>query len=112
MISFKRTSHADDNITEIIDHRQHFPLGNSPIISLIERHVKLPPTNDPRFFDVLIYYSQLSQAIAVKVETETYRIGRFHEWNTMGTLYWQLNDVWAAPSWSSIEYNGNFKVIS
>lgn len=29
----------------------------------------------------------------------------------MGALYWQLNDVWAAPSWSSIEYNGNFKIL-
>lgn len=29
----------------------------------------------------------------------------------MGALYWQLNDVWTAPSWSSIEYNGNFKVL-
>lgn len=39
------------------------------------------------------------------------RIGRFFEWKTMGALYWQLNDVWIAPSWSSIEYNGNFKVL-
>lgn len=29
----------------------------------------------------------------------------------MGALYWQLNDVWTAPSWSSIEYNGNFKLL-
>lgn len=29
----------------------------------------------------------------------------------MGALYWQLNDVWTAPSWSSIEHNGNFKVL-
>lgn len=29
----------------------------------------------------------------------------------MGALYWQLNDVWTAPSWSSIEYNGNFKIL-
>lgn len=31
--------------------------------------------------------------------------------NTMGALYWQLNDIWVAPSWSSIEYNGNFKIL-
>lgn len=29
----------------------------------------------------------------------------------MGALYWQLNDVWTAPSWSSIEHNGNFKLL-
>lgn len=29
----------------------------------------------------------------------------------MGALYWQLNDVWTAPSWSGIEYNGNFKLL-
>lgn len=39
------------------------------------------------------------------------RIGRYFEWNTMGALYWQLNDVWTAPSWSSIENNGNFKLL-
>ncbi|CAG2174524.1 unnamed protein product [Oppiella nova] len=29
----------------------------------------------------------------------------------MGALYWQLNDIWPAPSWASIEHNGKWKVL-
>jgi beta-mannosidase len=29
----------------------------------------------------------------------------------MGTLYWQLNDCWPAPTWSSIDYYGNWKAL-
>jgi len=30
---------------------------------------------------------------------------------TMGALYWQLNDVWQAPTWSSIGNKTNFKIV-
>lgn len=29
----------------------------------------------------------------------------------MGALYWQLNDIWQGPTWSSIEYGGRWKLL-
>jgi beta-mannosidase len=52
----------------------------------------------------------------MKTETEFYRRNREidpknGEGYTMGALYWQLNDIWPAPSWASIEHNGKWKVL-
>lgn len=63
-----------DNIHDIVNHRQHFPLGNDPMIGLIRRHFHLPSESDElNYWDTLIYFSQISQAMSTKVETETYR---------------------------------------
>lgn len=52
------------------------------------------------------FFLQVMQAQCVKVQTEFYRRSRTElidgKGHTMGALYWQLNDIWQAPSWSSI----------
>lgn len=49
---------------------------------------------------------QVMQAQCVKAQTEFYLRSRTElidgKGRTMGALYWQLNDIWQAPSWSSI----------
>ena len=29
----------------------------------------------------------------------------------MGALYWQLNSIWQAPTWSSLEYGNHWKIL-
>lgn len=46
------------------------------------------------------------QGLCYKSQTEFYRRARNETVNgaghTMGALYWQLNDIWQAPTWSSL----------
>lgn len=54
----------------------------------------------------ITFHIQVMQAECVKTQTEFYRRSQSEivggKGRTMGALYWQLNDVWQAPSWSSI----------
>uniref|UniRef100_A0A8C4QQX0 Mannosidase, beta A, lysosomal n=1 Tax=Eptatretus burgeri TaxID=7764 RepID=A0A8C4QQX0_EPTBU len=87
--------------------RQHQTDGNKYILHQIHRNYPIPVTQNPlRSFQLILYLSQVSQAQCVKMQVEFYRRSRNEVKNgegwTMGALYWQLNDVWQAPSWSSL----------
>ncbi|KAI8046391.1 beta-mannosidase [Drosophila gunungcola] len=109
--AWQRSKNDSDDLLALIRHRQHHPLGNMPVIALVERHLPLPLPEEENYANALIYFSQIAQAMATKVETELYRSLRDTPHKTMGALYWQLNDVWVAPSWSGIDFYGNWKIL-
>ncbi len=86
----------------VMKHHQKSYIGNT----LIRKHIlKYYPS--PRNFKDLVYLSQLSQAKGVSMAIRAHR----SQAKCMGTLYWQLNDCWPGPSWSSIDYYGRWKAL-
>ncbi len=92
------------NLTSVVmEHHQKNPRGNSIIIENFTRYYRLPTS-----FEQLLYLSQVQQARAMKIAIEYWRSLYGH---TMGTLFWQLNDIWPVASWSSIDYYGKWKLL-
>ncbi|CEF66024.1 Beta-mannosidase [Strongyloides ratti] len=97
--------------------RQHHNLGEIALQALILGHFKINfnyTYNDylPRF----TYLTQVHQAIAIEKQSLHYRSWRSKinsegKGHTMCAMFWQLNDVWAAPSWSSIDFNLKWKPL-
>ncbi|XP_037603311.1 beta-mannosidase isoform X1 [Sebastes umbrosus] len=112
-VSIKEDWSYNSNFTS---HRQHHESGNQQMLQQAALHFNLPNSTDPlkRFTDTL-YITQVMQAQCVKTQTEFYRRSQSEiiegKGRTMGALYWQLNDVWQAPSWSSIEFGGKWKML-
>ncbi|XP_023230069.1 beta-mannosidase-like isoform X1 [Centruroides sculpturatus] len=101
---------------KFVSHRQHHLFGGLEMLKSILNHLFLPKIKcGPQAFKDLLYLSQIAQAMSIKTETEFYRRSQSDiingEGKTMGALYWQLNDIWQAPTWSSIEYGGRWKML-
>ena len=62
----------------------------------------------PKDFPSFLYVSQVLQAEGIKIGAEHLRRSRPE---TMGSLFWQLNDCWPVASWSSIDYYGRWKAL-
>lgn len=89
--------------SEIMKHHQKSYVGNGMIL----KHAK-NLFGTPANFEEFVYFSQLTQARAVSLAVTGHRLDAPR---CMGTLYWQINDCWPAPSWSSIDYFGNWKAL-
>ena len=63
------------------------------------------PTKD---FETFVYGTMVMQAYAVEVAIHALRRNRPY---CMGSLYWQINDVWPVFSWASVDYYGQWKAL-
>lgn len=89
--------------SDVMKHHQKSYVGNGMILKQATiLYCK------PRSFEEFVYYSQLTQSKAISIAIAGHRTGMP---KCMGTLYWQLNDCWQAPTWSSIDYFGNWKAL-
>lgn len=101
---YEFTLPEDRNITSyVMEHHQRSGIGNSTIIHYLLDWFRLPTS-----FDKTLWLSQILQGMAMKYAVEHWRRNMPR---TMGTLYWQLNDMWGAPSWSSLDWKGNWKAL-
>lgn len=68
-------------------------------------------TNSVANFSAQIFATQLFQADLYKFQIQFYRRGSGLPNRQLGSLYWQLEDIWVAPTWASVEYDGRWKVL-
>ncbi len=77
--------------------------GNQRQLLYIEREY-----GTPRDFADFVYLGQVMQAEGIELAALHHRASRPY---TMGSLYWQFNDVWPGASWSSLDYHGRWKPL-
>jgi beta-mannosidase len=100
--TFAQPGDMDIRSATMQDHQKNHG-GNERILSYMLRWYP-----EPKDFPSFVYLSQVLQAEAIKVGAEHLRRQRP---NTMGSLYWQLNDCWPVASWASIDYYGRWKAL-
>lgn len=92
------------NVTSpVIEFHQRSGIGNQTILAYMLEWFRLPAG-----FENIVWVSQILQALAVTSGVEHWRLQGAR---CMGALYWQLNDTWPCPSWSSIDYYGRWKAL-
>ncbi len=84
-----------------MQHHQKSYVGNQKMVVHAERLF-----GRTTGFDTLVYFSQLVQSHAMTTAIGAHLLDAPR---CMGTLYWQLNDCWPAPTWSSIDYYKQWK---
>jgi beta-mannosidase len=90
----------------VMKAHQKFLAGEGNERLLMYLRDRLRPARD---FADLVYLTQVNQAEAIRIAALHHRACRPV---TMGSLYWQLNDVWPSISWASIDSAGRWKLLN
>jgi len=91
--------------TPVIEAHQKFLAGkgNERLMKYVNYEF-----GEPKDFADFVYLSQAAQAEGIELAALHHRASRPY---TMGSLYWQLNDVWPGASWSGIDWFGRWKAL-
>jgi len=87
----------------VMENHQRNAGGNARILETMTRYFRFP-----RDFAQMVFLSQIQQGLAIKTAIEYWRSTKPR---CMGTLYWQINDIWPVASWSSLDYGGQWKLM-
>lgn len=86
--------------------------GMGEMTVAVQQYYPAPNKMDPLLnFSSWIHTTQIFQADFYKSQIQFYRAGSGRPERQLGSLYWQLEDIWQAPTWAGIEYDGRWKVL-
>ncbi|KAK8079031.1 hypothetical protein PG994_002838 [Apiospora phragmitis] len=113
------------NSTTIIYRNRHYPPGGlnttnyqntskgmGELTVAAQRWYPTPIKTDPiANFSAWCWTTQVFQADYYGAQIQFYRRGSGLPQRTLGSLYWQLEDQWAAPTWAGIDRAGRWKIL-
>ncbi|KAJ6438158.1 beta-mannosidase precursor [Purpureocillium lavendulum] len=113
------------NSSTIMLRNHHYPAGGLNITNYdnsskgmaemtmaVQKYYPTPNKSDPiGNFSSWCHATQIFQADFYKSQIQFYRAGSGGRERQLGSLYWQLEDIWQAPTWAGIEYSGRWKVL-
>jgi len=92
-----------DIYSEVMKSHQRSSIGNGTI-----EYYMLKEYDKPKDFESFLYVNHVLQAEGIKFGLEGHRRAAPY---CMGSLYWQINDVWPVASWSSTDYFQKWKAL-
>jgi beta-mannosidase len=102
-IRYFATEGEQDLESPTMQWHQKSYVGNGMILKHLLRYFSVP-----KDFPDFVAKSQATQAKGMQIAIDAHRRAKGHCW---GTLYWQLNDCWPGPSWSSRDVFGRKKQL-